>query len=65
MAQALQAQLPPGLQLLGVEDCEVKKLDGSLSETIFKLMQTVEYHILVRQVRRRGVCMCGKCGQGL
>jgi radical SAM-linked protein len=45
---ALQAQLPPGLDLLGVEDCVVRRADGSNGEKVSALLESVEWFLTVR-----------------
>lgn len=44
----LQAQLPPGLSLLGVEEVPVRKLDGSSVEKMGQLLDTVEYYLALQ-----------------
>ena len=45
----LQAQLPAGLQLLSVEEAEVKKIDGSNGEKMAQLLDSVEYYLVVER----------------
>lgn len=52
--QDLQAQLPQGVTLQSVEECEIKKMDGSKSETLHQLITGVEYEVAVQQVAPGG-----------
>ena len=48
----LQAQLPGGLELLGVEEAAVKKIDGSNGEKMAQQLDSVEYHLVVQQAQQ-------------
>ncbi|KAL4532427.1 hypothetical protein Ndes2437B_g02833 [Nannochloris sp. 'desiccata'] len=41
----LQAQLPPGLDLVAVEEAEVKKIDGSNGEKVSTLLESLEWYV--------------------
>lgn len=46
--QSLQLQLPEGLNLVSVEEVEVKKADGRNGEKMSQLMRSVEYYIALK-----------------
>jgi radical SAM superfamily enzyme YgiQ (UPF0313 family) len=41
----LQAQLPPGLDLVSVEEAEVKKINGSNGEKVSTLLESLEWYV--------------------
>ena len=41
----LQAQLPPGLDLVSVEEAEVYKLDGSNGEKVSAVLKSIEWYV--------------------
>ena len=59
-----QAQLPPGLALLGVEDVPVFKVDGSNNEKMSQLLESVECYIALEGVGQQGGGWVGIVGGG-